>query len=75
MFLNALDDDRSDNDDNEFLEEQRLDALSKEGIDSVAAPKVLINGQSMNGSGNSKSTSTKLRTNAVTNRKENAKKS
>lgn len=70
VFLNDLEDDRSDNDEAEYAEEQRLEALAKDGVDSVAAPKVLVNGQLMNGT----ATATEIRTDGVTNRKENRRK-
>ncbi|TAQ86867.1 hypothetical protein B7494_g4835 [Chlorociboria aeruginascens] len=40
VFYHVAEDDRSDNDDNEFAEEERLDALAREGIDKAAGPKV-----------------------------------
>jgi acyl-CoA-dependent ceramide synthase len=70
VFLNQLEDDRSDNDDKEFAEEQRLDALENQGIDQMSAQKLVGNGQAMNG----KSSSTDIRTNGMTNRKENKRK-
>ena len=44
MFLNIAEDDRSDNDENEFKEEQRLEALRKQGVDEASGPEVLLNG-------------------------------
>ncbi|KAL3423321.1 ceramide synthase membrane component [Phlyctema vagabunda] len=69
VFFNVHEDDRSDNDDNEYAEEQRLDALAQQGIDKVAAPQVLLtlNGNPVNGNGNAKSSA--LETDKVTNRK------
>ena len=72
MFLNIAEDDRSDNDENELREEQRLEALARQGIDKVAGPRVLLNGQHV--SGNGKTTGTEIRTNGTTNRKENVRK-
>jgi acyl-CoA-dependent ceramide synthase len=51
VFLKVAEDDRSDNDEAEYAEEQRLE----------------VNGQPMNG----KATATDIRTDGVTNRKEN----
>ncbi|RDW94697.1 LAG1-domain-containing protein [Coleophoma crateriformis] len=69
VFLNVAEDERSDNDENEYAEEQRLDALARQGIDKVAAPQIILesNGHSSNGTGKAKSTA--LSTDAVTNRK------
>ncbi len=83
MFLKVAEDDRSDNDENEYKEEQRLDALERQarlekeqGITSASSPQVLVNGQTMNanGNGHGKSTATPVRTNGTTNRKENVRK-
>jgi len=68
VLQNIAEDDRSDNDENELAEEQRLDALARQGIDSVSGPKVLVNGEPVNGNG--KTTATEIRTNGTTNRKE-----
>lgn len=68
IFQDELEDERSDNDDNEFREEQRLDALARQGIDGIAGPKVLGNGQAATGNG--MTTATEIRTNGMTNRKE-----
>lgn len=65
VFLNDLEDERSDNDENELAEEQRLDALAKQGVDSIAGPKVFLNGEPFNG----KSSATQIRTDGMTNRK------
>lgn len=79
--MSIVEDDRSDNDENELAEEQRLDALTRQGVDAVAAkavsavsaespqPKIKLNGNSING----KSSGAELKTDAVTNRKENIK--
>jgi acyl-CoA-dependent ceramide synthase len=72
VFYNVAEDDRSDNDENELAEEERLDAMSKQGIDKVSGPKMLVNGQPLNGNG--KTTATKFQTDGMTNRKENARK-
>ena len=63
VFLNALDDDWSDNDDNELAEERRLSALANQGVDVVAAQKMM----------NGKTSSVEVHTNGTTNRKENGK--
>lgn len=74
--MSIVEDDRSDNDENELAEEQRLDALARQGVDAVAAkaalaeipqPKIKLNGNSING----KSSGAELKTDALTNRKEN----
>ena len=68
VFFSVAEDDRSDNDENEYAAEQRLEALARQG---VTAPKLLVNGQPANG----KATAvTEIHTNMVTNRKENRKK-
>ena len=67
VFFHVAEDDRSDNDEAEFAEEQRLEALAIQGVSKVAGPKVLINGQPING----KSSSTQIRVNGTTNRKGN----
>jgi acyl-CoA-dependent ceramide synthase len=72
VCLNIVEDDRSDNDDNELAEEQRLDALARQGIDQVSGPKVLVNGAALNGNG--KTTATDTRVNGTTNRREPARK-
>jgi len=69
VFYHVAEDDRSDNDENELAEEQRLDALASQGVDKEASLKILANGGS-----NGKSSSTELHTNGITNRKENKKK-
>ncbi|TGO22866.1 hypothetical protein BPAE_0152g00210 [Botrytis paeoniae] len=78
VFMSIVEDDRSDNDENELAEEMRLDALAKEGLDAVAAkkvleetpqPKIKLNGNSINGRG----TGVELKTDGVTNRKENVR--
>lgn len=70
VFLNVAEDDRSDNDEAEYAEEQRLEALAKQEVESVAAPQVLVNGSPMNG----EATATAIRTDGVANRKENRRK-
>lgn len=90
VFLNVTEDDRSDNDDNEFAEEQRLDAFSKSAAERerelADAPQVLVNGQLLNGNGNGNgnsngngngnaaSTAAKIRGDGTTNRKERSRK-
>lgn len=69
MFYNVAEDDRSDNDDNELAEEQRLDALAKQGVDKIASKKMVANAPP-----NGKAITTGLHTDKVTNRKENRKK-
>jgi len=73
VFLRVAEDDRSDNDDNEFAEEQRLDALSRSARerDATPTPKLLVNGHHVNGNGST--TATNLRKGKTSNRKENAK--
>lgn len=63
VFLDQLEDERSDNDDDEYAEEQRLDALANQkDVDAAAAaPKLTLNG---------KTTSSEIHTNGTTNRKE-----
>lgn len=58
-------DERSDNDEDELAEEQRLDTLARQGVDGVAGPKVLLNGEPING----KSSATEIRTDGLTNQK------
>jgi acyl-CoA-dependent ceramide synthase len=70
VFYNVAEDDRSDNDENEYAEEQRLAALAREGVDKESGPKVLVNGQLVNG----KTTSTEIRIDGMMNRKENRRK-
>ena len=70
----VADDDRSDNDENEYAEEQRLDALSRQGVDSIAGPKLLINGSPVKENGNIMASGTEIRTDKATNRKEIARK-
>ncbi|KAG4443832.1 hypothetical protein IFR05_000732 [Cadophora sp. M221] len=74
IFLKTADDDRSDNDENEFQEEQRLDALARQGKENPSSPKVLVNGQPLSNNGNGKTSATEVRTNGITNRKENVRK-
>jgi len=68
VFQDQLEDDRSDNDDNEFEQEQRLDALARQGIDGVSGPKVLVNGQAVTEGGTT--TAMEIRSNSTTNRRE-----
>jgi len=70
LFAGVAEDDRSDNDEDEWAEEQRLDALSMQGVNKAAGPTILVTGQPMNG----KSSSTQIRTDGMTNRKENRRK-
>ena len=70
VFLHVAEDDRSDNDENEFAEEQRLEALRKRDVDNATAPNGLANDQQSTG----KSSSTGVRMNGTTNRKENRRK-
>jgi acyl-CoA-dependent ceramide synthase len=72
VFQNIAEDDRSDNDEKELEEEQRLDALARQGIDKVSGLKVLVNGAPVNGNG--MATATEIRVNGMTNRRESAKK-
>jgi very-long-chain ceramide synthase len=72
VFQNIAEDDRSDNDEKELEEEQRLDALAQQGIDKGSGPKVLLNGAPVNGNG--MATATETRVNGTTNRREAAKK-
>jgi acyl-CoA-dependent ceramide synthase len=76
VFLNIAEDDRSDNDEKELEEEQRLDALAKEAreaAEKVESPQVLVNGEPLSGKG--KTTGAESRANGTTNRKGNGKKS
>lgn len=78
VFFNVAEDDRSDNDEAEFEEEQRLDALSKSQSQSKShqesSPKVLLNGHPVNGkAAPSSTTATDLRKQGTTNRKENVR--
>ncbi|KAE8450865.1 hypothetical protein EG329_005305 [Mollisiaceae sp. DMI_Dod_QoI] len=87
-FLNIAEDDRSDNDEHEFEEERRLDALAKEQAEKAANPTVLLNGTPVNGNGNGngnghshghghgngKATGMETRANGTANRKENRRK-
>lgn len=64
----APEDDRSDNDEHELAEEQRLDALARQALlEAESSTKIL--GTVPNG----KATGTELQTDPVTNRKENRK--
>jgi very-long-chain ceramide synthase len=64
-----LEDERSDNDEDELREEMRLDALKRQGVDGVAGPKVLLNGNGNGKAGKGKSSAVQIRTDGVTNRK------
>jgi len=72
VFQNIAEDDRSDNDEKELEEEQRLDTLARQGIDKISGPKVLVNGAPVNGNGTA--TTTETRVNGTTNRREPGKK-
>jgi very-long-chain ceramide synthase len=75
VFYHVAEDDRSDNDENELAEEQRQDALSKSGADKGPGPKVLVNGQRVNGNGTTTAIDAmNTRKDATTNRKENTRK-
>jgi acyl-CoA-dependent ceramide synthase len=65
VFFHVHEDDRSDNDDHEFAEEQRLEALANQE-DNATAPQALANGQPAAG----KSSSAEVRVNGTANRKE-----
>jgi very-long-chain ceramide synthase len=66
VFLNIAEDDRSDNDEKELEEEQRLDALAQQSVDKVSGPNVLVNGAPVNGNG--MATATETRVNGTTRR-------
>jgi len=72
VFANELADERSDDEEVELAEEQRLDALASQGVDKEAGVKMLANGKS-NGTPNGKSSSAEFQTNKMTNRRENKK--
>lgn len=72
LFASELEDDRSDNDDDEYEEEQRMEALAREKSLKASSPTVLVNGSPVNGNG--KATGTEIRKNGTANRKENRKK-
>ncbi|KUJ21988.1 LAG1-domain-containing protein [Mollisia scopiformis] len=75
VFLNVAEDDRSDNDEKEFEEEQRLDALAREQAQKAANPMVLVNGSPVNGNGKASGLETRANGTAATaNRKENRRK-
>jgi acyl-CoA-dependent ceramide synthase len=72
IFYKDLEDDRSDNDENELAEEQKADALARlasQGVDKEAGLNMLANG-TLNG----KTSSTKLHTDSIAQRKETRKK-
>ncbi len=83
-FHNVAEDDRSDNDEKEFEEERRLDALAHEKAMEAYTPKMLINGKPLNtngaangtsnGTANGKTTATQTQANGTTNRRGNGKK-
>jgi len=82
IFFNVAEDDRSDNDEIEFQEERRLDALAREkaemarekaeNAEKATNPTVLLNGAPVNGNGNNSGTET--RANGTSNRKEKRRK-
>lgn len=79
MFVGTAEDDRSDNDENEFEEEQRMEAEDRERRalkEGTASPAVmLLNGQPMDGNdayASAKSSGVKPPSNGSANRKENA---
>lgn len=67
VFHNIAEDDRSDNDEKELEEEQRLDALARQAAEKVASPQMLVNGEPPKG----KNTGSEYRANGTTNRKQN----
>lgn len=72
VFYNVAEDDRSDNDESELADEQRLDALAarKSAKALTAGPTVLINGELAKENGNGKTTTgTDHRNDRMTNRK------
>ncbi|KAI9049027.1 hypothetical protein LZ554_006875 [Drepanopeziza brunnea f. sp. 'monogermtubi'] len=81
VFVGTADDDRSDNDENEFQEEERLDAEARERRalkEGTASPAVvLLNGQPRNGAaegnGSAASSGVKTLSNGAANRKENGR--
>ncbi|CZS98906.1 hypothetical protein WAI453_008482 [Rhynchosporium graminicola] len=73
VFLNTAEDDRSDNDENELLEEQRMDALAEQGKEVPASPKVLVNGQPMSSVSNGTTSGTEVLTNGAKTRKSSRK--
>lgn len=60
IFHNALDDDRSDDEEAELKEEAEADRLFAQGVDSKAAAKIIANG---------KASGSNIGTDSVTNRK------
>lgn len=80
MFHNVVEDDRSDNDENELAEEQRLDALAhqarldaEKAAEKTESPHLLVNGEPL--SGKAQATGAESRANGTTNRKANGRKS
>ena len=81
MFHNVAEDDRSDNDDVELAEEQRLDALAHEARlarekaeENVDAPQVLVNGTPLKeSSGKASGAETRTNGKAAKGRKANGK--
>ena len=73
LFLNALDDDRSDNDENEFAEEQALDELQRQKQLALESASNGIENASARFT-NGKSTSTEPLMEGATKRKANGKK-
>lgn len=51
VWSNVAKDDRSDDDEVEFLEEQEEEKLRKLGVDAIAAPKVMLNGEPVSPTG------------------------
>ncbi|PBP21398.1 TLC domain-containing protein [Diplocarpon rosae] len=74
VFVGTADDDRSDNDENEFQEEQRLDAEDRqrkaEQEGAAISPSALVNRHPIDGEG--RSSGTPARSNGTTHRKTNA---
>lgn len=80
VFHNVVEDDRSDNDENELAEEQRLDALAhqarldaEKAAEKTESPHLLVNGEPL--SGKAQATGAESRANGTTNRKANGRKS
>ncbi|RDL39682.1 Uncharacterized protein BP5553_04022 [Venustampulla echinocandica] len=73
VFYNVAEDDRSDNDDNEFAEEQRLEATlaQKNETGILENPKAVVNGEAVMANG--KTTAADNRSDSMVNRKTNKK--
>lgn len=69
VWFKILDDDRSDDDESELEEAQDLKILKQQKIDDAATPTLLINGKAV---ANNKASGLDIKTNSLTNRKENA---